>query len=164
MNGRSILNLQHGDIISLIKDAGYVVTLTIGAPLMDEADIPTRPESECSQDEVHMIELHRGTTGFGFSIRGGREFMQMPHMFVLRIAEGGTAAHDGRLRIGDQILEINGLSTREMAHAMAIDMIKRGGTVRLAIRRPVGGQPLPSPSTASTQLPYNYWDDSMQRI
>jgi hypothetical protein len=27
------MNLHHGDIVNLIKDSGYTVTLTIGAPL-----------------------------------------------------------------------------------------------------------------------------------
>ena len=45
------------------------------------------------------MELHRGSRGFGFSIRGGREFNNMP-LFVLRIADGGAADLDGRLKVG----------------------------------------------------------------
>lgn len=33
VNGISIMNLHHGDIVNLIKDSGYSVTLTIGMPL-----------------------------------------------------------------------------------------------------------------------------------
>ena len=44
------------------------------------------------------MELARGHRGFGFSIRGGQEFNNMP-LFVLRIAEGGAADLDGRLRV-----------------------------------------------------------------
>ena len=48
-----------------------------------------------------VIELALGAApGFGFSVRGGREFPQMPHMFVLRIADDGVAAADGRLQVG----------------------------------------------------------------
>jgi len=73
--------------------------------------------------------------GFGFSIRGGREFHNMP-LFVLRIAENGSAAQDGRLRVGDQLIEINGISTKNMTHADAIELIKNGGpVVRLLLRR-----------------------------
>ena len=49
-------------------------------------------------DQLYAVELSRGTRGFGFSIRGGREFHNMP-LFVLRIAEQGAAAQDGRLRV-----------------------------------------------------------------
>ena len=50
-------------------------------------------------DKFYQVELHRGSRGFGFSIRGGREFNSMP-LFVLRIADGGAADLDGRLRVG----------------------------------------------------------------
>ena len=48
----------------------------------------------------------------------------------------GPAAADGRLRVGDQLTEINGQSTRNMTHAEAIETIKNGGaTVRLLVKR-----------------------------
>ena len=57
-------------------------------------------------------------------------------LFVLRIAVDGPAAADGRLRVGDQIVEINGVNTRDMTHGEAIDLIKSGGAaVRLLVRR-----------------------------
>lgn len=81
------------------------------------------------------MELARGARGFGFSIRGGREFHSMP-LFVLRIAVDGPAAADGRLRVGDQIVEINGVNTKNMTHGEAIELIKSGGAVvRLLVRR-----------------------------
>jgi len=79
-------------------------------------------------DQYYAVELARGARGFGFSIRGGREFQSMP-LFVLRIAVDGPAAADGRLRVGDQIIEINGNNTK-------IELIKSGGNfVRLLVRR-----------------------------
>ena len=50
------------------------------------------------QDDLCVVELHRGARGYGFSIRGGREFDNMP-LFVLRIAETGAASLDGRLKV-----------------------------------------------------------------
>ncbi|KHN86170.1 Membrane-associated guanylate kinase, WW and PDZ domain-containing protein 3 [Toxocara canis] len=83
------------------------------------------------------VELNRGPKGFGFSIRGGQEFDAMP-LFVLRIAEDGPAASDGNLRVGDQLMEINGQSTKGMTHASAIQLIKQYPTVKLLVRRPQG--------------------------
>ena len=86
-------------------------------------------------DQYYAVELARGARGFGFSIRGGREFQSMP-LFVLRIAVDGPAAADGRLRVGDQLIEINGNNTKNMTHAEAIELIKSGGNfVRLLVRR-----------------------------
>jgi hypothetical protein len=61
------------------------------------------------------VELSRGVKNFGFSIRGGFEFGRMP-LFILRIADDGPAAEEGTLRVGDQLVEINGESTVGMTH------------------------------------------------
>ncbi|XP_046353265.1 membrane-associated guanylate kinase, WW and PDZ domain-containing protein 1-like isoform X6 [Haliotis rufescens] len=96
---------------------------------------------EPEEGELYNVELHRGSRGFGFSIRGGREFNNMP-LFVLRIAEGGAADVDCRLRVGDQILEINSYQTDNMTHTEAIDIIQGGGqSVQLLMRRT--GKPPP---------------------
>jgi hypothetical protein len=93
-------------------------------------------------------------TGFGFSIRGGREF-NIP-IFVLKLADNGPSSLDGRLRVGDQILEINGFDAYNMSHNEAIDRIKSGGNiVSLLIRRT--GLPPPSITDiiAATNNPVN---------
>ncbi|XP_035704897.1 membrane-associated guanylate kinase, WW and PDZ domain-containing protein 3 isoform X2 [Folsomia candida] len=92
-------------------------------------------------DQVFSVHLSRGNRGFGFSIRGGKEFQNMP-LFVLRLAEDGPAAGDGRMQVGDQILQINGISTHGMTHSQAIHLIKTGGaSVHLLLRR--GSVPIP---------------------
>jgi len=143
------MNLHHGDIVNLIKDSGYTVTLTIGPPLDDASSTASisashreeegdgLPEGVADGEETqyHAVELSRGTRGFGFSIRGGREFQNMA-LFVLQIADNGPAALDGRLQIGDQIIEINGINTKNMTHAEAIEIIRNGGPiVRLLVQR-----------------------------
>lgn len=54
-------------------------------------------------EQYFAVELNRGAKGFGFSIRGGREFSNMD-LFVLRIAEGGPAYIDGRLQVEMEFL------------------------------------------------------------
>ncbi|XP_069949413.1 uncharacterized protein Magi isoform X7 [Cherax quadricarinatus] len=100
------------------------------------AHTSAQAESDAGDDgEYYGVELQRGTRGFGFSIRGGREFHNMP-LFVLRIAENGPAAEDGKLKVGDQLMEINGRSTKDMTHADAIELIKQcGNSVSLLVKR-----------------------------
>jgi len=43
---------------------------------------------EGGRDQFFAVQLDRGQRGFGFSIRGGREFHSMP-LFVLRMAVDG---------------------------------------------------------------------------
>ena len=53
-------------------------------------------------EQVFSVHLTRGARGFGFSIRGGKEFQNMP-LFVLRLAEDGPAAADGRMQVCDVV-------------------------------------------------------------
>ncbi|XP_058272821.1 membrane-associated guanylate kinase, WW and PDZ domain-containing protein 2a isoform X14 [Hemibagrus wyckioides] len=90
--------------------------------------------------DFFTVELEKSVKGFGFSIRGGREYKM--DLFVLRLADDGPAIRNGRMRVGDQIIEINGESTREMTHTRAIELIKSGGTrVRLLLKRGTGQVP-----------------------
>ena len=63
------------------------------------------------------ITLERDERGFGFSIRGGKAFQEEDTLFVLRIGKGGVADRDGRLRRGDEIIEINGQSMYEVTES-----------------------------------------------
>ncbi|KAF8566709.1 hypothetical protein P879_09764 [Paragonimus westermani] len=98
----------------------------------------SRPPLTSTSDSVSVefpVTLTRDSRGFGFSIRGGQEFNQMP-LVVLRIAEGGAAQMDGQLKVGDELVEINGHSTVGMSHYQAIRIIQAGGNImRLAVRR-----------------------------
>ncbi|KAI6175631.1 hypothetical protein M3Y97_00710600 [Aphelenchoides bicaudatus] len=80
------------------------------------------------------VELSRGIKNFGFSIRGGFEFGRMP-LFILRIAGDGPAAQEGSLRVGDQLMSINGQETPGMTHERAINLIREQSTVRLVVKR-----------------------------
>ncbi|XP_037092842.1 membrane-associated guanylate kinase, WW and PDZ domain-containing protein 2-like [Pollicipes pollicipes] len=145
-----IAGMHHDQVVALIKDGGYRVLLTLGPPADDSSSTTSTPQKDeeypvgdgpAGEYDLHAMQFQRGPQGFGFSIRGGREFQHMG-LFVLRIAEDGPAALDGRLRVGDQILEINETSTKDLTHGEAIELIRRGGaTVRLLVRR--GGPLLP---------------------
>uniref|UniRef100_A0A8D2ZZG2 Membrane-associated guanylate kinase, WW and PDZ domain-containing protein 2 n=1 Tax=Scophthalmus maximus TaxID=52904 RepID=A0A8D2ZZG2_SCOMX len=102
---------------------------------------PVQPGQTSQADfDYFTVELEKSAKGFGFSIRGGREYKM--DLFVLRLAEDGPAIRNGRMRVGDQIIEINGDSTRDMTHARAIELIKAGGRrVRLLLKRGTGQVP-----------------------
>ncbi|KAI2659328.1 Membrane-associated guanylate kinase, WW and PDZ domain-containing protein 1 [Labeo rohita] len=180
VNGCSITNKSHSDIVNLIKEAGNTVTLRIipgdessNASLLTNAEKiatittthtpqqqtapeprnntkpkqesfefkapqappPPAPTQPSNQDaEFYSVDLERDNKGFGFSLRGGREYNM--DLYVLRLAEDGAAVRNGKMRVGDEILEINGESTKGMKHARAIELIKNGGRkVHLVLRR-----------------------------
>ncbi|XP_042084204.1 membrane-associated guanylate kinase, WW and PDZ domain-containing protein 1 isoform X43 [Haplochromis burtoni] len=185
VNGCSITNKSHSDIVNLIKEAGNTVTLRIipgdessNASLLTnaekiatittthtaqqqaapEARTNTKPKQESfapqaappqpptqqlpsTQDsEFYSVDLERDNKGFGFSLRGGREYNM--DLYVLRLAEDGAAVRNGKMMVGDEILEINGESTKGMKHARAIELIKNGGRrVHLVLKRGDGSVP-----------------------
>lgn len=47
--------------------------------------------------DYFTVDLEKGAKGFGFSIRGGREYKM--DLFVLRLAEDGPAIRNGRMRV-----------------------------------------------------------------
>ncbi|XP_045578124.1 membrane-associated guanylate kinase, WW and PDZ domain-containing protein 2 isoform X8 [Salmo salar] len=107
----------------------------------DYRQIQPQIQPQIYQDfDFFTVELEKSVKGFGFSIRGGREYKM--DLFVLRLAEDGPAIRNGRMRVGDQIIEINGDTTRDMTHARAIELIKSGGRrVRLLLKRGTGQVP-----------------------
>uniref|UniRef100_A0A3Q3A758 Membrane associated guanylate kinase, WW and PDZ domain containing 1b n=1 Tax=Kryptolebias marmoratus TaxID=37003 RepID=A0A3Q3A758_KRYMA len=164
VNGCSITNKSHSDIVNLIKEAGNTVTLRIipgdgESGTVFRHEIPqmkclflfccrtnTKPKQESYEfkappdSEFYSVDLERDNKGFGFSLRGGREYNM--DLYVLRLAEEGAAVRNGKMRVGDEILEINGESTKGMKHARAIELIKNGGRrVHLVLKRGDGSVP-----------------------
>ncbi|XP_019812339.2 membrane-associated guanylate kinase, WW and PDZ domain-containing protein 3 isoform X1 [Bos indicus] len=199
VNGQSIVELSHDNIVQLIKDAGVTVTLTViaeeehlGPPsgtnsARQSPALQHRPmgqsqanhipgdrsatEGEIGKDvsisyrhswsdHKHLaqpdtatisvvggrhnqglgcypVELERGPRGFGFSLRGGKEYNM--GLFILRLAEDGPAIKDGRIHVGDQIVEINGEPTQGITHTRAIELIQAGGNKVLLLLRPGTG-------------------------
>ncbi|XP_078470672.1 membrane-associated guanylate kinase, WW and PDZ domain-containing protein 1-like [Lampetra planeri] len=97
-----------------------------------------KPDMNPGQEaEYYSVDLEKGLKGFGFSLRGGHEYNM--DLFILRLAEDGPAIRTGKLRVGDQIIEIDGESTKDMTHARAIELIKNSsGRVHLFLKRGTG--------------------------
>lgn len=55
--------------------------------------------------ELHIIELEKDKNGLGLSLAGNKDRSRMS-IFVVGIKPEGPAAADGRMRIGDELLEV----------------------------------------------------------
>jgi len=53
-----------------------------------------------------IVDLHKGSTGLGISLAGNRDRTKMS-VFVCGMHPKGSAYKDGRIQIGDEILEVN---------------------------------------------------------
>nr|XP_033778062.1 membrane-associated guanylate kinase, WW and PDZ domain-containing protein 3-like isoform X2 [Geotrypetes seraphini] len=161
VNGRSIVDMSHGEIAQLFRQAGTKIRLRIlpqskdpGATSkteaaevdIDSSQIPhslkvQRPLASKHQvmrtqqeSRQYSVELQRGATGFGFSLRGGSEYKMK--IYILGLMEGGPAERNQKMQVSDQLIEINGRSTRGMTHSEAVELIRRSGnTVHLQLKR-----------------------------
>uniref|UniRef100_A0A3B5MNY1 Membrane-associated guanylate kinase, WW and PDZ domain-containing protein 3 n=1 Tax=Xiphophorus couchianus TaxID=32473 RepID=A0A3B5MNY1_9TELE len=198
VNGRSIIELSHNDIVQLIKEAGTVVTLTVvpedgeyllsteKKPLIiipafcyhnvkDKRDVvnwsdhKTLPPGEQGtlcvtgpNQGCLTVELERGPRGFGFSLRGGTEYNM--GLYILRLAEDGPAQLDGRIHVGDEIVEINGEPARGISHTRAIDLIQAGGNKVVLLLRPGAGLPRHSRDLGSLEESDGWAEKNINRL
>ncbi|XP_049735386.1 inaD-like protein isoform X1 [Elephas maximus indicus] len=109
--------------------------------------------------ELHIIELEKDKNGLGLSLAGNKDRSRMS-IFVVGINPEGPAATDGRMRIGDELLEINNQILYGRSHQNASAIIKTAPTkVKLVFIRnedavnqmAVAPFPLPSSSPSSVE-------------
>ncbi|XP_037868944.1 disks large homolog 2 [Bombyx mori] len=90
-------------------------------------------EADESDWETCDVTLERGASGLGLSIAGGETDGDVT---ITRLAAGGAAKKDGRLQIGDVLLQVNDISVEGASHSVAVDALqKAGNVVRLRVCR-----------------------------
>ncbi|KAF7494419.1 Protein lap4 [Sarcoptes scabiei] len=111
--------------------------------------------------EIIYTTLIRSDGGLGFSINGGKsnEANDEPDcVYISRIFEGGPADIDGKLKVGDKILSINGISCDGLDHDQVISIITGlERFVRLVVERegPINENSLPYQYSSSLNYSSN---------
>uniref|UniRef100_A0A8C5WDI7 Protein scribble homolog n=1 Tax=Leptobrachium leishanense TaxID=445787 RepID=A0A8C5WDI7_9ANUR len=83
------------------------------------------------EEEELTLTILRQTGGLGISIAGGKG--STPYkgddegIFISRVAEEGPAAQAG-VRVGDKLLEVNGVDLHNAEHHMAVEALRSSGT------------------------------------
>ncbi|XP_071059059.1 inaD-like protein isoform X2 [Pseudochaenichthys georgianus] len=73
--------------------------------------------------ELLSVELEKERQGLGISLAGNRDRSRLS-IFVVGLHPGGPAARDGRIRVGDELLEINNQVLYGRSHQNASAIIK----------------------------------------
>ncbi len=112
VNGVDLNNVTHDEAVRALKLDSQRVKLLIFRMLNVTM-------------KVSEISFPKGAGGLGFSISGGLDDMDSddPSIYVTQIIPGGSAERDGRLCVGDRIVEVNGYSLRDVHH----DQVRRRG-------------------------------------
>ncbi|XP_053155037.1 PDZ domain-containing protein 2 isoform X2 [Hemicordylus capensis] len=105
---------------------------------------------------IWKMTMMKGTDGLGIQITGGRGSKRSPHAIIIaRVEEGGSAHKDGRLKVGDELLMINGQSLVGLSHQDAVALLRSAeGLVYLVVASREGAEEdfLSYPSTSLPDL------------
>uniref|UniRef100_A0A674NRN6 Ras-associating and dilute domain-containing protein n=1 Tax=Takifugu rubripes TaxID=31033 RepID=A0A674NRN6_TAKRU len=86
---------------------------------------PPFPDDLCV---VFVVELDKGPYGLGMGLIDGLHTpLNAPGIYIRTLIPDGPAASDGRLKIGDRILAVNGTSLIGADYQSAVDLIRLGG-------------------------------------
>ncbi|XP_026222939.1 membrane-associated guanylate kinase, WW and PDZ domain-containing protein 1 isoform X3 [Anabas testudineus] len=153
VEGHSVVTLPHRELAQILRRAGNTLRLTIiprpstySSSLSETTDYDphrsrkgqrSRPKRD---SRYYSVDLDRGPSGYGFSLRGGSEYNM--GLYVLGLMEGGPASRSRKMQVSDQLVEINGDSTAGMTHSQAVEQIRRGGhRIHLVLKRGNGYVP-----------------------
>ncbi|CAJ1082580.1 protein scribble homolog isoform X14 [Xyrichtys novacula] len=115
------------------------------------------------EEEEHHLTIQRQTGGLGISIAGGKG--STPYkgddegIFISRVSEEGPAARAG-IKVGDKLLEVNGVDLHEAEHHTAVEALRSSGaTVSMTVLR----ERMVEPENAITTTPLRPEDDYFPR-
>uniref|UniRef100_A0A8C4SH40 Protein scribble homolog n=1 Tax=Erpetoichthys calabaricus TaxID=27687 RepID=A0A8C4SH40_ERPCA len=117
-----------------------------------------------SQQPVKLtLTIIRQTGGLGISIAGGKG--STPYkgddegIFISRVSEEGPAARAG-VKVGDKLLEVNGVDLHDAEHHKAVEALRSSGT---AVSMTVLRERMVEPENAITTTPLRPEDDYFPR-
>ncbi|XP_023264138.1 protein scribble homolog isoform X16 [Seriola lalandi dorsalis] len=115
------------------------------------------------EEEEHTLTILRQTGGLGISIAGGKG--STPYkgddegIFISRVSEEGPAARAG-VKVGDKLLEVNGVDLHEAEHHTAVEALRSSGaSVSMTVLR----EHMVEPENAITTTPLRPEDDYFPR-
>lgn len=97
----------------------------------------TSEEEEENSEEVFTVELQKGPYGLGLAlVDGTKTALQISGIYVKSVVPESPADHCGRLKIGDRILAVNGISLVGMDYNIGRELIRSSGdTLKLLVAK-----------------------------
>ncbi|XP_063195332.1 FERM and PDZ domain-containing protein 2 isoform X4 [Chroicocephalus ridibundus] len=101
----------------------------------DSSHLPSPPETNTK--EIYTVELVKEDGTFGISVTGGiNTSVRHGGIYVKSIIPRGPADKDGQIKIGDRLLEVDGISLCGITHKQAVEHLKKSGQVaKLVLER-----------------------------
>uniref|UniRef100_A0A915C6B7 PDZ domain-containing protein n=1 Tax=Parascaris univalens TaxID=6257 RepID=A0A915C6B7_PARUN len=167
VNNTDVLNVRHQVAVASMQDAKDVVELTVlrepnePIPLssyvaspnqsLDVSFMSETADSSSSTKETISTAIRRDFDGSpGFSVAGGKGASTGDPIVISYLTPGGAAERDGKLRVGDRVLSINGTNMRGARHDQAVALLTSfsSNEIYLVVQRDRPG----TPASASLQV------------
>lgn len=109
--------------------------------------------SEIKENEPTLIEIiRRQGDRLGLTIFGGSD-TNVTHIIIQDVMKHSICYRDKRLKVGDQIMEVNGCSLRSVTHKQAFSLLdKASSPIRLLILRPSAKTSSVKPNSGELQI------------
>ncbi|KAL3997910.1 PDZ domain (Also known as DHR or GLGF) family protein [Acanthocheilonema viteae] len=149
VQGHSTKQMSATDARTLVKQRTEHVVFILGRLKTKSNDMQTEPTKfvsiatadphlfNYSTDSEEVI-LTKGNLGVGLALDGGRGsvFGDRP-IVIKRVFEGGSAARSGRIKVGDQVITIDGIDVKGMSYLEATKTLRSRpeGPLKLVILR-----------------------------
>ncbi|XP_066180547.1 FERM and PDZ domain-containing protein 2 [Sylvia atricapilla] len=119
----------------LNQDAVISLKFLFLRQVADSSHLPS--PSETSPKEIYTVELVKEDGTFGISVTGGiNTSVRHGGIYVKSIIPMGPADKDGQIKIGDRLLEVDGISLCGITHKQAVEHLKKSGQIaKLVLER-----------------------------
>ncbi|OPJ90185.1 partitioning defective 3-like protein B isoform B [Patagioenas fasciata monilis] len=161
VNGRDITSRTQEELVAMLRSTKQGESVCLVVARQDEAFLPRelKGEPNCSilspettEQLTFEIPLNdSGSAGLGVSLKGNkaRETGADLGIFIKSIIHGGAAFKDGRLRVNDQLVAVNGESLLGKSNHEAMETLRRSmsmegnirGRIQLVVLRRLEIQP-----------------------
>ncbi|NXA41046.1 PAR3L protein, partial [Eudromia elegans] len=173
VNGRDIAGRTQEELVAMLRSTKQGETVSLVVARQEDAFLPRelKGEPNCSilspettEQLTFEIPLNdSGSAGLGVSLKGNksRETGADLGIFIKSIIHGGAAFKDGRLRVNDQLVAVNGESLLGKSNHEAMETLRRSmsmegnirGRIQLVVLRRLESQTEERPDLGAFQKP-----------
>ncbi|TGZ62957.1 hypothetical protein CRM22_007156 [Opisthorchis felineus] len=176
VNGTSLVNVEHHVAVSALRANTDEFRIVVSRDASNPADGVAPSSSIWSPNVLSTLSftsgtnrltptdsafqhikctIHREPSGLGFSIAGGRGTLptSLDHgqITISKITDGGAASKCGNLRVGDQLIKVNGIDVKDARHDQVIALLTGSGSyVDLELLRPLSQFTKPTAPSTTT--------------
>ncbi|XP_048207860.1 Na(+)/H(+) exchange regulatory cofactor NHE-RF3 [Perognathus longimembris pacificus] len=130
VNGENVENASHEEVVEKVKKAGsHIAFLLVDQDTYkrhSDQKMPFHRDSaslELLPRKPRVVEMKRGSDGFGFYLRAGPEHKGQ----IIKDVDSGSPAEAAGLKKNDLLVAVNGQCVESLDHDSVVEMIRKGG-------------------------------------